>query len=189
MSHRPMKAQHLTQAASPPACFQMYQTTLRHRQCPIATLGPACAFTPSYFPVDTSAGHLFPVTVHLCQANVFPRGRVGLAQSHVGPADGWVCDLCVVMETISKSPLNSRGDREGMVQTENIEKQGFKCRKEKEGKVASRSSSATDKLCDFSHSEMTAMALSLPEGRSWISGYLEVVFTKTCDYDMNPVCL
>lgn len=76
-----------------------------------------------------------------------------------------------------------------MVQTENIEKKGSKCRKEKGGKVASRSSSATDKLCDFSHSEMRAIALYLPEGRSWITGYLEVVFTKSCDYDRNPVCL
>lgn len=36
---------------------------------------------------------------------------------------------------------------------------------------------------------MRAMALYLPEGRSWITEYLEVDFTKSRDSDRNPVCL
>lgn len=76
---------------------------------------------------DTSAGHPVPVTVHLCQADVFPGGRAGLARSHMGP--GPVTH--VWMEW-------GGSEREGVVLKESAEKQDSRCRKEKEGKPTSR---------------------------------------------------
>ena len=57
-----------------------------------------------------SAGPLVPVAAHLCQGNVLPGGGEGPGQSHVGPGAD-LCDLCVVMDIISKQ---GGGDREDM---------------------------------------------------------------------------
>ena len=41
----------------------------------------------------------------------------------------------------------------------------------------------------FPRLEMKAKTPYLPEGRSWVKGYLELIFTKSCDCDRCPVCL
>lgn len=55
-----------------PACFRVYQATLRHLRCEWQHLYLELpVLSPFLFSADTPAGHLAPVTASV-QANVFP---------------------------------------------------------------------------------------------------------------------
>lgn len=86
LSHRPVRAWRSAQAVSP----SLFSAATGHSRTPALSRWPGpfleLSVPLSLFPAGTSAGHLAPVTVHLCRANVFPRGWVGPAPSHVGPS-------------------------------------------------------------------------------------------------------
>lgn len=138
----------------------------------------ACASFLSCFPADTSAGHLFPVTVHLCQVNVPPQGRVGPAQSYVGPGAGYVTcgtqrDYCKAGRVAGRVWYEQRAQKNRAPSTG---------RRKEESWGQGPTLSLTNW---FSSPQSESKDTSFSQGQELGSRY-EVTFTGGCDCDESP---